>query len=523
VKHVHGWFFSLLLRVGFHSLSSVFLGVALLSIGSAYGVTPKKAPQKRLIVKMKQSSYALTFGSSETKVKKLDKFKIVTLDNENVQEAMANYQGLSDVEYVEEDRILQKLEVPNDPLFTSQWHYDDQVSGIHLSEAFDLTAGSSPVVVAVVDTGVMPHPDLSAKLLPGMDMVSNATMGNDGDGRDQDATDPGDWISPSDFCYQGRTQPSSWHGTHVAGTIAASTNNGVGVAGINPSARILPVRVLGKCGGYTSDIIDGMKWAAGISVAGVANNPNPAKVINLSLGSPGSCSQAMQEAINEIRSKGVVIVVAAGNSATNVNDTPFTPANCQGVVTVSAINSSGDLASYSNYGARVDVAAPGGESWQGVLSTSNSGSTIPYAYSYKGMAGTSMASPHVAGVASLMFSVNLKLVPSQVIDIIKSTASSYPASSSCRSLDCGDGIVNAYEAVRVAKETLTDGAIDAYHPSPVSGGGGGEQSFTVMKKGGGACGSIDLGKNVFRNFTLNILLGACFVLIPFGLSRKKHA
>ncbi|MBI2522296.1 MAG: S8 family peptidase [Bdellovibrio sp.] len=444
--------------------------------------------------------------------------------------AVAKKMSEAGVAYIEKDNLMQVVAEtfgsPNDPLFQSQWHYSDSVSGISLPDAWSLTQGQNPINVAVVDTGILPHPDLLSKTLPGMDMVSDSTMGADGDGRDSDATDPGDWIAPGDFCYVGRASNSSWHGTHVAGTVGALTNNGVGVAGVNPGSRIIPVRVLGKCGGYTSDIIDGIRWAAGISVAGLASNPNPAKVINLSLGAPGTCTRSMQEAINDVRAKGILLVVASGNSGVNIDYQNFTPANCNGVVTVGASNAQGGKAYYSNYGTRIDVMAPGGDSWQGILSTSDFGSTTSTGATYKSMSGTSMAAPHVTGVISLMYALNSSLVPSQVIDILKETAESMPLSFGCEGGVCGAGLINAFEAISLARITSTAGVKDDFTPTLPNDSGA--QTYQVSNSDdGGGCGHIDLSGGASGGsggpFIMSLILGMVMVFIAQKLGQNKKA
>ena len=269
-------------------------------------------------------------------------------------------------------------------------------------------------------------------------------MGNDGNGRDSDAQDPGDWVSANE-CYSGSpASNSSWHGTHVAGTVAAETNNGQGIAGVAWNANILPIRVLGKCGGYTSDIADGIIWSSGGSVSGTPTNNNPAQVLNLSLGGSGSCPSTTQSAINTARANGSTVIVAAGNS--NANAANYTPASCSGVVTVAAVNRNGGRAYYSNYGSVVDLAAPGGEtsvSSNGVLSTLNSGSSSPGSDNYAFYQGTSMATPHIAGVAALMYSINPSITPDEVEADLISTARSFPSACS----QCGSGIVDAAAAV----------------------------------------------------------------------------
>ncbi|MDZ7656133.1 MAG: S8 family peptidase [Sulfurimicrobium sp.] len=314
-----------------------------------------------------------------------------------------------DIELVEPDYLQQATLVPNDTYYSLQWHYFDPVGGINLPTAWDKATGSASIVVAVVDTGYRPHADLATKMLPGYDFVSDAWMGNDGNGRDSDAMDPGDWAAANE-CYTGSpAYNSSWHGTHVAGTIGAATNNGSGVAGVNWQSKILPVRVLGKCGGYTSDIVDGMRWAAGLAVSGVPANTTPAKVINLSLGGAHSCSTTEQSAIDAITAAGTVVVVAAGNSNTNASG--FSPASCNNVISVAAINQQGKRAYYSNYGSIVKIAAPGGDYTVDsmILSTLNSGTTVPGADTYAYYQGTSMAAPHVSGAAALILASNATL------------------------------------------------------------------------------------------------------------------
>ena len=349
------------------------------------------------------------------------------------------------IEYAEPDRIMTHMATANDPMYSQQWHYTDTTGGLRLPTAWDKSTGTG-VVVAVIDTGYRPHADLSGQILQGYDFIGDTFVSNDGNGRDSDASDPGDAIAVGE-CGGGqptRAQNSSWHGTHVAGTIAARTNNSLGVAGVAYNAKIVPARVLGKCGGYTSDIADAITWTSGGAVSGVPTNANKAKVLNLSLGGGGACDSTTQSAINGARSRGAVVVVAAGNDAMNVSNA--SPANCSGVIAVAATGKTGGRASYSNYGTLVDVAAPGGDGSYSVLSTLNSGTGAPASDNYAGYQGTSMATPHVAGVAALMLAAKSTLTPDEIESKLKSTARAFPASCS----GCGTGIVDATAAVNSA-------------------------------------------------------------------------
>jgi serine protease len=363
--------------------------------------------------------------------------------------------GDPDVLYAEPDRIMKIQLAPNDSRYGEQWHYFEATGGLNLPTAWDKSTGAG-VVLAVIDTGYRPHADLAANILPGYDFIGDLAVANDGNGRDSDASDPGDAVAAGECGVGEPASGSSWHGTHVAGTIAAVTNNGVGVAGVAFGAKVVPVRALGKCGGYTSDIADGIIWASGGVVSGVPANANPARVINMSLGGGGACDTTTQNAINSARSRGTVVVVAAGNS--NANAANFSPASCNGVISVAATNRSGGRAYYSNFGAVVDVAAPGGDvrasATNGVLSTLNGGSAGPGADIYEWYQGTSMASPHVAGVVALMLSKNSALTPDEVETRLKSSTRAFPATCS----QCGTGIVNASAAVDAAAGTGGGGA-----------------------------------------------------------------
>ncbi|GAB3352078.1 S8 family peptidase [Lysobacter tyrosinilyticus] len=346
----------------------------------------------------------------------------------------------ANVEYVEVDQIMQPLMTPNDPHYSTYlWGMQSSTAGIRADQAWNTTNGNG-VVVAVIDTGYTDHSDLVGNLLPGYDFISDSRTAGDGNGRDADAHDPGDYY---------RKDNSSWHGTHTAGTVAAVGNNGQGVIGVAYGAKVVPVRVLGRGGGYTSDIADGIIWASGGSVAGVPANANPAEVINMSLGGQSTCSATYQSAIDGAVARGTTVVVAAGNS--NMDVSGFTPASCNNVIAVAALNKSGTRASYSNYGSKIDVAAPGGDTGDCttlIVSTGNAGTSGPTTENYLCMAGTSMAAPHVAGTVALMQAVRTTpLTPAQVESILKSTMRAFPGSND---KPIGSGIIDANAAVNAA-------------------------------------------------------------------------
>ena len=388
-----------------------------------------------------------------------------SLTTEQIKTMAAGFSaGDSNVEYAEPDRILRPMYVPNDSLYSNQWSLFDSTGGIRAPAAWDKATGLG-VTVAVIDTGVRPHADLVANLLPGYNFISDAFVSGSS-GRSNDAADPGDAVS-ANYCGNGTAASnSSWHGTHVSGIVAATAGNGTGVAGVAFKAKVLPLRVLGRCGGYTSDIADAIIWAAGGAVAGVPANPNPAKVINMSLGGDGLCDATTQAAINNARARGAVVVVAAGNDNADANTT--SPANCRGVIAVAATGKSGGKASYSNFGSNVTLAAPGGDRDAAILSTLNAGTTTPGADSYAAYMGTSMATPVVSGVVALMFSVNQNLTPDQIAEMLKSSARAFPATCT----KCGVGIVDAAAAVALAAAAPTGAPIVAAPgPTPVTGNG----------------------------------------------------
>ncbi|MCW0403953.1 hypothetical protein NB718_002143 [Xanthomonas sacchari] len=411
------------------------------------------------------------------------------LDRAEAETLMRQIAADPNVEYVEVDQRMTIALTPNDPRLGDQWAFGTTNAGINVRSAWDKASGDG-VVVAVIDTGITSHPDLNANVLQGYDFISDADSARDGNGRDSNPADEGDWAAAGE-CYSGSpASNSSWHGTHVAGTIAAVTNNGTGVAGTAFKAKILPVRVLGKCGGYTSDIADAITWASGGTVSGVPTNQNPAEVINMSLGGSGTCSSTYQNAINGAVSRGTTVVVAAGNSSTNVSSS--VPANCNNVIAVAATTSSRAKASYSNYGAGIDISAPGSN----ILSTLNDGTTTPGNPSYASYNGTSMATPHVAGVVALMQSVApTALTPAQVESTIKNTAASFSCSQGC-----GAGLLDANAAVTAA---LNGGS---------SGGGGGGGSSNELQDGV-AVTNLSANSGSSLNYTVKVPSGASSLVV----------
>jgi serine protease len=362
---------------------------------------------------------------------------------------------------------------PDDQYYAQyQWHLQNTAGGIHAPAAWDVSTGEG-VVVAVLDTGIIDHPDMDANMLPGYDFITDTFVSrrptND---RVPGAHDFGDWNDDPNQC---DVTTSSFHGTHVAGTVAELSNNTSGMAGVAHNAKVLPVRVLGRCGGYTSDIADAIVWAAGGSVPGVPDNANPAEIINMSLGGSGSCKSVSQAAINTAVSLGTTVVVAAGNSNGDVAN--FSPASCDSVISVGAARITGGRASYSNYGAKVDLAGPGGGGgadgnpngyvWQ----AGNNSDTSPElgAPTYMGMAGTSMASPHVAGVAALVQSAVVAnggdpKTPAELEAILVDSARAFPATPD-RAI--GSGLLDAPAALAKALEVPCDPAVEECAPAAI--------------------------------------------------------
>lgn len=412
-----------------------------------------------------------------------------------------------------ETRLQADLPQPDDPLFSGaegQW-WLQPVSGSNanapearrrgvpgVQTAWTQGTGGAATVIAVLDSGWTDHPDLDpARLLPGYDLVSDwdAATGrgaaNDGDGRDADAHDPGDWVSAEDRAsdpnrYAGcDTTPSLWHGTAVLGLVAERSGNATGGAGIDWAARLLPVRVAGKCGATVRDIVDGLRWAAGLRVcrryadtlapdAGCAEwaplNTHPARIVNLSYGGQADCNAEYQDAIDELWGRGVLVVAAAGNA----HGAPTRPANCRHVVGVAALNRDGFKTHYSNFGPALRIATVGGDDtgghWGGWLADSglvglaNSGSQAPTTASYGAHYGTSFAAPLVSGTLGLMLGVAPALTPQQLMDGLAASARPHvhsplmaacstqnPGRCVCDTGTCGAGILDAPQALAYAR------------------------------------------------------------------------
>lgn len=359
---------------------------------------------------------------------------------------------------------------PADEYYSSQWHLFAEY-GINLPKAWNYTRGSRSVVVAVIDSGITSHPDLDPQVVAGYDFVSNKARSNDGDGWDADASDPGDFYTDA----RGNFVESSWHGTHVAGIVAAASNT-IGITGVAPNVLIQPIRAMGSDGGTSADLIAAINWAAGLSVPGVANNPTPAKVINLSMGTSGIsiCDDVASggrlgstgQALKAAKAAGVTTISAAGNFNTDARYSY--PGNCFPTINVGATGFSGDRAWYSNYtmpnaqGVGVDISAPGGDErdqaqtparTEGqLLSTFNDGQSKPGNPTYALEEGTSMAAPLVSGIVALLYSIKPTLTFDEAWNLLSKTVKPFKPGGQCATSTtgmCGIGIVNAGGAVEL--------------------------------------------------------------------------
>jgi serine protease len=436
-----------------------------------------------------------------------------------------------DVEWAVVDERRYISAAPNDPLYAAkastspavgQWYLrapdaavtsatKPVVASINAEAAWTLTPGSASITVAVLDTGVRyDHPDFvradgSSKLWPGYDFVSDATSAGDGSGRDSDANDPGDW-STSGLCGKDASgQPipgsnSSWHGTQTAGLVGAATDNNVGMASVGRNTMVLPLRVLGKCGGSDSDIIAAMYWAAGIAIPGDTStpaNPHPAQVISMSLGKSGSCPASYNSVFTALAAAKVTVVIAAGNSNGLAVEAP---ANCSGALAVAGVRHIGSKVGYSSIGPQVAIAAPAGNCVNTtgaclypILTTINKGTTTPTTNGYSDgldiSVGTSFAAPVVAGTVALMLAMDPTLAPASVASKIKSTARAFPSTGStdttvaackapsateqlecyCTTTTCGAGLLDAGAAVAAVGVAPPTAAIGVSSSSPTAG------------------------------------------------------
>lgn len=473
------------------------------AIGAAYA---KRASQERLgSVARRTTMDIAAFQPVSARTHRL--IFHPSLSASQVSAALASLRQDPEVAAVEPDyRIRHHAATPNDPGYSDQHYTSAQPVGqwylkantgevrsaINAQGAWPFSQGDSSVVIAVLDTGVLfDHPDLmrtaaGGRLLPGYDFVSADSDGgfartNDGDGWDSDPSDPGDWIDDALLTSHPHslsgcdTGNSSWHGTRTSALIGSLSQNGMGIAGVDWRARLLPVRVLGRCGGYTSDIVAGLRWAGGLPVEGVPNNPHPAHIINLSLGHTGACSFSEQATIDELSARGVVVVASAGNNQGAVES----PGNCRGVIAVGGLRHVGTKVGFSSFGPEVAISAPGGNCINigaqqpclySIDTATNAGTTTPAEHVYttqlRSNVGTSFAAPQVAGVAGLLLAVNPSLTPAQVRSAIQESANPFPVESAlpncpgvadgetnvgqcnCTVGQCGAGMLNAQVAVQ---------------------------------------------------------------------------
>ena len=395
--------------------------------------------------------------------RRLSEYKelLTTAEPQSIEQLKAKAKSLNDEAYVQYASVEYRrytFRQPNDPLYRGAqapgdqaYLYEGQYS-MNAPGAWDISVGSSSSVIAIVDTGILAeHPEIKDRSIPelGYDFVSADspqvfTSANDGDGRDSDPTDPGDPC---------RGSASSWHGTEVASAAAANSNNGEGFSGIDWNAQLLHARALGTCGGNDADIIDAIRWSVGLPVEGAPNNPNPANVVNLSLGGPTECTTAWQDVIDELATLNVVFVMAAGNE--NTNALRSAPANCANVITVGSSTPGGLVdVGFSNYGLKVTIATAG----RNIVVASNQGSASadPDGYYHTTETGTSLSAALVSGAISLMHSIDPDLGPSEVRALLHETATDFASGNNCDTYYCGGGILNLARAMT----QLRDGNFD---------------------------------------------------------------
>lgn len=388
-----------------------------------------------------------------------------TLNKNEAKEFMAKVASDPDVASVEPDYINYPAAEGditfqfNDPQYSKQWNLTNPTTGVQNTGNARLRRGAN-VKVAVLDTGYVPHPDLVTGMANGYDFVSDPLSARDGNGRDPNPLDEGDY-APYNLCKdQANAHTSTWHGTHVAGIIGARGNNGMGIVGVADLARVQPVRVLGRCGGRTSDIADAIIWAAGGHVDGVPDNTYPAKIINMSIGTVTRCPAAYQRAIDIARSKGALVVAAAGNG--NTEASKYAPANCMGVITVGATTKEGKRASFSNYGTRVNISAPG----ENILSLSVNSLDRPdntkFTYVYE--SGTSMAAPHVSALLAQQL-VNGTSMTTQQVERAFTLAGGNRIK--CDKVFCSRGIINSFNLAKKAGNLDANGRVTYLRPRKI--------------------------------------------------------
>ncbi len=418
------------------------------------------------------------------------------------------------VSYIEEDRILKAHQInESDPLLSEQW-----VFGNYLDSSFNkakiFQEGSKDIVVAVVDTGILYHDDFEDRIITGADFISDIDNARDGDGRDFNALDMGDY---GDGNCRNFGEESSWHGTHIAGIIGAVSGNSLGVVGTNDNVKILPLRVLGPCGGKTSDIADAVRYAAGGSVEGLGENTRPAKVINLSLGGFGSCSQYMQEAIDFANKSGSVIIVSAGNEGSTIDTGNYTPANCSGVFRVGSNHPNLRQSTFSNYGESVDIYAPG----DNIYSLSNRGLSEFEEDSYISLSGTSMSAGFVSAIAAGVFGLNEDLTSEQVKGLLSTGAKPI----TCIYGGCESGTINPYAIYLKAQNELRDEDYVYDEVSIISDVSNISTSSNIHSSDGGGCGTLfpkntKITKDDQSNFFKSLFMIALSFLMLNTLIRK---